>query len=158
MKDLLLKLKRYRNGIGVLALGIVAFFIVQGNPVNDFQLMNNGVTVQGLATDVSDYEDREDNGNVSRYFFIKYEFTTPAGEKISDVAEVQGKSSDKGFQTGQSLEIQYLPNAPHIHRVKALASTTLSGWIIKNLLFGLLAIAPGCYFLYRSRQAKPKAR
>lgn len=146
-------LKPYGTGLGILALGILAFFIIIGNPVNDFKLMSRGVTVQGFATDVSDYEDREDNGNVSRYFFIKYEFTTPADGKISGIVEVQGKSNEKGFRTGQSLDIQYLPEAPNIHRVKVLSSTTLNGWIFKNVLFGLLAIAPGFYFLYRSRKS-----
>jgi hypothetical protein len=158
MNDFLLNIKPYRDGLGVVALGIVAFFILQGNPFSDFKLMSRGVTVQGLATDVGDFEDREDNGNLTRYFFIHYEFTTLAGEKISDVAEVPGKSSDKGFRTGQSLEIQYLTDAPDVHRIKALASTTLTGWIIKNFLLGLLSIAPGCYFLYRTYQAQRKVR
>lgn len=81
---------------------------------------------------MNDFEDREDNGNVSRYFFIKYEFTTATGQKISDVVEVQGTSGNRGFRTGQTLDIQYLSDAPNVYRVKALASTTLTGWILKN--------------------------
>jgi hypothetical protein len=158
MNNLLRNLKPYREGLGLLALGIVAFFIILGNPFNDFKLMTRGFTVQGLATDVNDFEEREDNGNVSRYFFIKYEFTTPASERISGVVEVPGNSTDKGFRTGQALDIQYLPEAPDIYRVKALASTTLNGWILKHLLFGLLGIAPGCYFLFRSWQTERKVR
>lgn len=158
MNNLLKDLKPYRDGLGILAIGIVAFFIIQGNPLKDFQLMARGVTVQGLATEVNDFEDREDNGTVKRYFFIKYEFTTLAGEKISDLVEVQGKSEDKGFHTNQSLEIQYLPDAPNTHRVKSLSSTTLIGWIVEYVMFGLLAIAPGCYFLYKAYQSQRKLR
>jgi hypothetical protein len=156
MKTLLLHIKPYRDGLGVLVLCITAFFIVQGNPWRDFKLMSHGVTVEGLATDVGDFEDREDNGNVTRYFFIHYEFITLTGAKISGVTEVPGKASDRGFSTGQALEIQYLTDAPDVHRVKALASTTLTEWIIKNLLLGLLTLAPGCYLLYRSYQAQRK--
>ncbi|MCZ8215439.1 MAG: DUF3592 domain-containing protein [Cyclobacteriaceae bacterium] len=156
MSNFLLKIKRYQNGLGLFTIGIAAYFIIYGNPLNDFQLMSRGVTVQGIATDVNDFEDREDNGNVSRYFFIKYEFTTATGQKISDVVEVQGTSSNRGFRTGQTLDIQYLTDAPDVHRVKALASTTLTGWMLKNLLLGILAIAPGLYFLYRSYQLERK--
>lgn len=158
MNNLLIKLKSYRNGIGLFVIGIAAFFIINGNPLNDFRLMNSSVTVQGIATDVNDFEDREDNGNVSRYFFIKYEFKTNEGETIADVVEVPGNSTDKGFKTGQSLEIQYLPDAPNIHSVKALSSTSMSGWLLKNILFALLAIAPGCYMMYRSYQSESKQR
>lgn len=158
MTDPLLTRKPYLSGLGLLAVGLVAFYIIMGNPLKDFQLMSRGVTVQGLATDVNDFEDREDNGNVSRYFFIKYEFTTAAGEQISGVVEVPGNSRDKGFRTGQALDIQYLARDPHINRVKVLASTTFSGWILKNVLFGLLAIAPGCYFLYRGWRGERKGK
>lgn len=156
MTDRLLIRKPYLSGLGLLAVGLIAFYVVVGNPMSDFKLMSRGVTVQGIATDVNDFEDREDNGNISRYFFIKYEFITPAGETISGVVEVPGNSTSRGFRTGQALDIQYLPEAPDIHRVKALASTTLNGWILKHLLFGLLAIAPGCYILFRSWQAERK--
>jgi hypothetical protein len=142
-------LTRYRDALGLMALGIAAYFIIFGNPLNDFRLMTRGVTVQGVATDVNDFEDRDDNGMVTRYFFIKYEFITDAGVTISDVVEVPGKSTDKGYKTGQSLEIQYLSGSPEVHRIKSLSSTTLSGWLIKNILFILLAIAPGCYVIYR---------
>ncbi|PZR38533.1 MAG: hypothetical protein DI538_09335 [Azospira oryzae] len=158
MKAFSLKIKQYQNGLGLLIIGITAFFMISGNPLSDFQLMSRGITVRGITTDVNDFEDREDNGNVSRYFFIKYEFTTATGQKISDVVEVQGTSSNRGFQTGQALDIQYLSDAPNVHRIKALASTTLTGWIFKNILFGLLAIAPGLYFLYRSYQSEHKSR
>lgn len=156
MGKLLLKIKHYQNGLGLLTIGIAAYFIIYGNPLNDFQLMSRGVTVQGIATDVNDFEDREDNGNISRYFFIKYEFTTITGQNISDVVEVQGTSSNRGFKTGQMLEIQYLTDAPDVHRIKALASATPTGWMFKNLLLVLLAIAPGLYFLYRSYQLERK--
>lgn len=149
-------LKTYWSGLGLLTLGIAAFFIILGNPVKDFQLMTQGVTVTGVATDVNDFEDREDNGNLSRYFFIKYEFTAASGEKISGVVEVPGNSNDKGYRTGQALEIQYLASDPTINRIKKLASTTLSAWILKHVLFALLAIAPGCYVLYRVWQAEQK--
>jgi hypothetical protein len=89
MTDPLLTRKPYLNG---LAVGLIAFYIIMGNPLKDFQLMSRGVTVQGVATDVNDFEDREDNGNVSRYFFIKYEFTSAAGEKISGVVDVLPKA------------------------------------------------------------------
>lgn len=153
MKDSLLTRKPYLGGLALLACGIVAFFIVVGNPLTDYQLLTQGVTVRGVATDVNDFEDREDNGNLTRYFFIKYEFTTAAGEKISGVVEVPGNSADKGYRTGQPLEIQYLPGDPHKHSLTALSSTTLSGWILKHVLFGLLAVVPGCYLLYRTWQA-----
>lgn len=155
MKAAARSLKPYRDGLGLIALGIVAYLIIFGNPLNDFRLMTRGVTVQGVATDVNDFEDRDDNGMVNRYFFIKYEFITTAGDKISDVVEVPGKSADKGYQTGQSLEIQYLAGSPDVHRIKSLSSTTLSGWLMKNILFVLLAIAPGYYVIYRGfRSAK----
>lgn len=154
MKAAVRSLKPYRDGLGLIALGIAAYLIIFGNPLNDFRLMTRGVTVQGVATDVNDFEDRDDNGMVNRYFFITYEFTTEAGDKISDVVEVPGKSADKGYQTGQSLEIQYLSGSPDVHRIKSLSSTTLSGWLIKNILFVLLAIAPGCYVIYKSTRGK----
>jgi hypothetical protein len=154
---MLQSLKPYRGGLAVVAIGIIAFFIFRGNPINDFKLITRGVLVHGIATDVSDFEDQEDNAIVKRYFFIKYEFITATGEAIKDIVEVQGKSTDKGFATGQAIEIQYLPETPGIHRVKALASTSISGWIISNLLFGLLAIAPGCYFIFHTYRSKEKA-
>lgn len=150
---MLQKLKPYGGGIAVIALGVLAFFILRGNPVNDFQLMTRGATLQGIAIEVNDFEDQEDNATTKRYFFIKYEFKTPTGETIHDIVEVPGKSTDKGYVTGQSLDIQYLPETPKVHRIKSLASLTLTEWILNNLLFGLLAIAPGCYFLYRSHRS-----
>jgi hypothetical protein len=154
----LLKLKPYLSGLGLIVVSIAAYLITQGNPINDFQLMSSGVTVPGSIIEVNDFEDREDNGNLSRYFFIKYEFTTGEGGKISDVVEVPGRSSDRGFQTGQSLDIQYLAGTPNIHRIKALASTSTTEWLLKNLLFLLLAIVPGSYMIYRSYQAERKSR
>lgn len=158
MKDSLLVRKPYLSGLGLLGIGILAFFIMLGNPLTDFQLLTQGVTVQGIATDVNDFEDREDNGNVSRYFFIRYEFTTAADETISGVVEVPGNSGDKGYRTGQGLYIQYLPGDPHTNRLTALSSTTLTGWILKHVLFGLLAIGPGCYLLYRTWRAERKGK
>lgn len=150
MNNLLSTLKHYRNGLLLLIIGIAALLIVHGNPWREYQLINGGTIVEGVVIDVNDFEDREDNGNLTRYFLLKYEFTTKEGTKLSDVVEIPGNSEQKGFRTGQSVEIRYMTSDPNIHRITALTTTNTTQWLIKTILLSILAIAPGCYLLVRA--------
>lgn len=118
--------------------------------------MNGGTIVEGVVVDVNDFEDREDNGNLTRYFLLKYEFTTKEGTKLSDVVETPGNSEQKGFRTGQPVEIRYMTSDPNIHRITALTTTDTTQLLINTILLSILAIAPGCYLLVRAYRQEPK--
>ncbi len=133
-----------------MIIGIAALLIVHGNPWREYQLINGGTIAEGVIIDVNDFEDREDNGNLTRYFLLKYEFTTQEGTKLSDVVEIPGNSEQKGFRRGQSVEIRYMTSDPSIHRITALTTTNTTQWLIKTILLSILAIAPGCYLLVRA--------
>jgi hypothetical protein len=102
---------------GLLALIVAVWFVsglIKVNPYDEYRLITNGVTTNGLITNAEEYEDEvdipESQGGGSKTVtnvYYKYQFTTQDGSTITDGSSDLGGIEDfKGKPISIQVELK----------------------------------------------------
>ena len=115
-----------------------------GNPLHDLLLLRYGHTTQGFIIDT--YEEPPDRreGKTDWTYEVTYKYSIPDGrEFINETGIRSGKLPQElrpPLIQPYPVEVEYLPDEPHISRLKGSAPKSVTGWFLRKVVLGALVL------------------
>lgn len=123
---------------GGVALVLVAYGIVShigGNPLHELALIRGAQVAVGSLVETRDVEREDDRGHV--YFSDDgvYAFRLPDGREFMTIT-----NAPVG-QLAEHVDVEYLPGNPAVNRVKGDGGRSITDWLFRRCVLGLLLMA-----------------
>ena len=126
------------------------------NPINEYLLITQSKTTNGLITHAEEREEEVDQDNgpsgIKYSFSYDYTFTLANGRVINaygveDGSRLPGDMQDIATKP-YKVEVQYLPDDPEVNRVRDFLwnNSTVYEWFRFNILLGVIILI-GCSYV-----------
>jgi hypothetical protein len=143
-------------GLGIPLVAMCIWFSVNGNPINEFRLIQHGIKTKGQIYEVKQESDviEENEGRKATYveeYYYKFSFVLPSGDIIYGIGKEGGSlpsELEEIDENPQEVIIDYLPKNPSVNRVSEMTNSnhTLYEWFRYNVLGGLILFIVSAFF------------
>lgn len=143
-------------GLGITLVVTYGWFSVNGNPFNEFRLIEHGIKTKGQIYQVKQESDviEEHEGRKATYveeYYYKFSFVLPSGDTIYGSGKEGGSlpsELEEVDDNPQQVIIEYLPENPNVNRVSEMTNSnhTLYEWFRYNVLGGLILFIVSAFF------------
>jgi hypothetical protein len=108
-----------------------------GNPWNELQLIQDGVSTTGsMVSFVDDLQEYDDGRRARIYYHVTYSYRAGDGHMYENVFDRSEPS--------ETAEIEFLPSDPNVSRIKGVGQDTLLEWLLARGVQGALVMFACC--------------
>nr|WP_298129577.1 hypothetical protein [uncultured Pseudoxanthomonas sp.] len=105
-----------------------------GNPLHDLALIRESQIAPGSLSDVGEFEEEDHRGRYTSGAVGIYEYTVNG-----KTYQVLAKAASE-WRLTDTAEIEYLPDAPDISRVKGVGVQSIRDWFWRKIVAGLVLL------------------
>ncbi|MEQ8789891.1 MAG: DUF3592 domain-containing protein [Pirellulaceae bacterium] len=139
----------------VFLLGAVWFWhYLVGNPFDEFALVTRGQTAPGFIVDTWEDVEYGDEGGTHWFHAAVYKYRLPDGREFTQRTKTNSgplRSEFRDLTQPYPIEVEYLPDAPAVSRIKGNGSPSVFDWLWRRVGLGGLLLAlflsPGIFML-----------
>ena len=126
-------------------VGAFCFWLyLVGNPLDELALIQRGQTVPGFIVDTWEDAESGDEGGTQWFHAAVYKYRLPDGREFTRrTKDNSGRLKDefRDLKQPYPIQVEYLPDAPNISRIKGDGHDTIWGWLLYKVGLGTLLLA-----------------
>jgi len=130
-------------GVAFTIGGILFWFSLVGNPLDELALIQRGKVAPGFIVDTWEEAESGDEGGTIWFSAAIYEYRLPDGRDFKGVSDGSGRLKDelRGLTEPHPIEVEYLPDDPNVSRIKGDGCQSVTEWLWRKAGLGTLLLA-----------------
>lgn len=129
----------------LLIVGCLVWGFTVYNPVHSLALIRDAQIITGSVIDTYEDWDVSDDGIIDITHSVKYTFRSPDGREFTRWSGSFSNTVPEKYQNLPTpVEIEYLPSDPSINRIRGEGAQSMTGWVIKDIVFNLIILSVFC--------------